>query len=282
MNKLLPLLGLAAIALTSHSLAAADDGALEAAWDHPPPEARLRAYWWWLNSNVTNESITHDLEEMRDKGFGGAVIFDADGSGQDGNTRVPAGPAFFSPAWRELYKHTLREADRLGLEMSLNIQSGWNLGGPVVKAEDAAKKLVWSETKIQGPAGAALTPADAAAQRCLVPGPLRSRGENHPEPSASSAYTQSGRKGAPPGRWAPPRRTPRSCSRTFPPRRATKTRQPARWSMSRRTSARTGRCTGTRRRATGGCCGSDAPSATTRAFPRPAPGGTATRWMFTT
>ena len=59
---------------------------------------------------------------------------------------MPHGPTFFTPEWRELYKHTLREADRLGLEMSLNIQSGWNLGGPMVKAEDAAKKLVWSET----------------------------------------------------------------------------------------------------------------------------------------
>ena len=50
------------------------------------------------------------------------------------------------PEWRELYQHALREADRLGLEMSLNIQSGWNLGGPMVTADDAAKKLVWSET----------------------------------------------------------------------------------------------------------------------------------------
>ncbi len=34
--------------------------------------------------------------------------------------------------------------------MSLNIQSGWNLGGPVVTKEDAAKKYVWSELKITG------------------------------------------------------------------------------------------------------------------------------------
>src|SRR5512137_107913 len=116
-----------------------------AAWDdqafvNPPPEARLRAYWWWLNGNVTKAAITRDLEEMAAKGFGGALICDAGGAEQDGNARVPHGPDFFSPEWRELYKHTLREADRLGLEMSLNIQSGWNLGGPVVKAEDAPKK----------------------------------------------------------------------------------------------------------------------------------------------
>jgi len=112
----------------------------------------LRAYWWWLNGNVTKASITRDLEEMAAKGFGGALICDAGGAEQDGNDRVPHGPDFFSVEWRELYQHALHEADRLGLEMSLNIQSGWNLGGPMVKAEEAPKRLVWSETRVSGPA----------------------------------------------------------------------------------------------------------------------------------
>jgi len=125
---------------------------LESGWSDPPRDARLRAYWWWLNGCVTREAITRDLEEMKAKGLGGAMICDADGSSQDGNGRAPHGPTFLSPEWRELYKHALREADRLGLEMSLNIQSGWNLGGPTVTADDAAKKLVWSETLVKGPA----------------------------------------------------------------------------------------------------------------------------------
>ena len=125
-------------------------GTLEADWGNPPLDARIRAYWWWINGNVTKEAITRDLEQMKAKGFGGALICDADGSSQDGNDRAPHGPTFFSAEWRELYKHTLGEADRLGLEMSLNIQSGWNLGGPMVTADDAPKKLVWSETRVSG------------------------------------------------------------------------------------------------------------------------------------
>lgn len=119
---------------------------LDRAWQSPPEAARIRAYWWWLNGNVTREAITRDLQEMRAKGFGGAILCDAGGAEQEGNAPVPHGPDFASPAWRELYRHTLKEADRLGLEISLNIQSGWNLGGPRVRAEDAAKKLVWSES----------------------------------------------------------------------------------------------------------------------------------------
>jgi hypothetical protein len=124
---------------------------LERSFVNPPNEARLRAYWWWLNGAVTKASITRDLEEMKAKGFGGALICDADGSSQDGNERAPHGPTFLSDEWRELFRHTLREAHRLGLEMSLNIQSGWNLGGPMVKPQDAPKKLVWTETRITGP-----------------------------------------------------------------------------------------------------------------------------------
>jgi len=137
---------------TSHGVTAnkASDSLAEG-FAHPPRQARLRAYWWWLNGNVTKAAITRDLEEMAAKGFGGALICDAGGAEQDGNARVPHGPDFFSTEWRELYKHTLREADRLGLEMSLNIQSGWNLGGPMVKAEDAPKKLIWSEVRVKGP-----------------------------------------------------------------------------------------------------------------------------------
>ena len=119
-------------------------GGDDQAFVSPPPEARIRAYWWWLNGNVTKAAITRDLEEMAAKGFGGALICDAGGAEQDGNATVPHGPTFFSAEWRELYKHALREAARLGLEMSLNIQSGWNLGGPTVPAEQAPKKLVWS------------------------------------------------------------------------------------------------------------------------------------------
>jgi hypothetical protein len=124
---------------------------LENGWTHPPTRARLRAYWWWLNGNVTPAAITRDLEQMKAKGFGGALLCDADGASQDGNDPVPHGPDFFSAEWRELFKHTLREADRLGLEISLNLQSGWNLGGPMVAPEDAAKKLVWSEAPAHGP-----------------------------------------------------------------------------------------------------------------------------------
>ncbi len=123
---------------------------LRAGFRNPPPQARLRCYWWWLNGNTDKATITHDLEEMKAKGFGGALLVDANGASQNGNQPVPAGPKFGSPAWTELYLHALSEADRLGLEITLNIMSGWNLGGPTVTPEDASKLLTFSRTTIEG------------------------------------------------------------------------------------------------------------------------------------
>jgi len=135
-------------AIIASPLAEADDLATE--FRNPPHSAGIRAFWWWLNSNVTKEAVTRDLEEMKAKGFSGALIFDADGSNQRGNRRVSAGPVFGSPEWTELFVHACQEAKRLDLELSLNIQSGWNLGGPKVTAEEATQTLVWSKTEVKG------------------------------------------------------------------------------------------------------------------------------------
>jgi hypothetical protein len=132
---------------------AAEASGLERAFQTPPRRAGVRCWWWWLNSNVTKEAITRDLEAMHDKGFSGAMIFDAGTElrwGPDQN--VPNGPMFSSPEWTELYLHALREAKRLDLEVGLSIQSGWNLGGPHVTLDDKAKQLTASEMQFKGPA----------------------------------------------------------------------------------------------------------------------------------
>ena len=122
----------------------------EKIFQNPPPQYGIRCWWWWLNGNVTKEAITRDLSEMKAKGFSGACIFDAGGQDQRGNGNVPEGPLWGSEAWRELYFHAIKEANRLDLVMSLSIQSGWNLGGPDVTPEEAAKQTVFSEIKIKG------------------------------------------------------------------------------------------------------------------------------------
>jgi hypothetical protein len=124
---------------------------LRADFINPPDYAGLRAFWWWLNSNLTEDCITKDLEAMRANGYGGAIIFDAGSSNYTVAHKTEPGPAFLSERWMELYKHAIREADRLGLELTINVQSGWNPGGPSVTPENAMKRITWSEKDITGP-----------------------------------------------------------------------------------------------------------------------------------
>lgn len=123
---------------------------LEQGWANPPRLARTRCWWWWLNGNTDKKTITRDLEAMKANGLGGANVIDAGGDTQEGNKRVPHGPHFGSKEWRELFRHTMAEADRLGLELGFNIQSGWNLGGPNVPIEESSKKVTFSTTTIEG------------------------------------------------------------------------------------------------------------------------------------
>ena len=113
---------------------------------HPPSVAKLRCYWWWLNGNTNEATITRDLTEMSRKGFGGVLLVDADGSEQQGNEKVLPGPTFGSPQWIRLYVFALKTASARHLEVTLNATSGWNLGGPDVTPAQASKLLTWSRT----------------------------------------------------------------------------------------------------------------------------------------
>ena len=127
--------------------------ALRAGFDDPPKAAKLRCYWWWLNGNTTDGTITRDLEGMKSHGYAGAILVDADGSGQEGNLEVPVGPAIGSPKWIALFVHALAEAQRLGLEISLNVTSRLDvgiIGGPTVAPQDAMKLLTYSRSLVEG------------------------------------------------------------------------------------------------------------------------------------
>jgi hypothetical protein len=136
-----------------HSQTLNQPDTLRAGFLEPPASAGLRCYWWWLKGNTTADTITRDLEGMKSHGYGGAILVDADGSGQLGAREVPTGPAIGSPQWMTLFLHALDVAKKLNLEISLNVTSRWDvgiIGGPTVTPEDAMKLMTWSRTTVEG------------------------------------------------------------------------------------------------------------------------------------
>jgi hypothetical protein len=102
-------------------------------------------YWFFINGNITREGITADLSAMKAAGIGGVILMEVD-------VGVPAGPVhFMGPEWRALFKHAVREAERLGLEMAVNVGPGWTgSGGPWVPVEQSMQHVVVVETNLIG------------------------------------------------------------------------------------------------------------------------------------
>lgn len=139
----------------------------------PPMETRPWCYYWILKGNVTESQITSDLEAMAEKGFGGILLFDSryyyDEFDSKEHVPVPLHikHIFMSEEWQNLVMHLLREAERLGMQVSLNIaDSGGMLRGPWDMKELGPKEVVWTEENVNGPKSVTVTlpkaPADFA------------------------------------------------------------------------------------------------------------------------
>lgn len=121
---------------------------LEQGFKDPPDSAKPRVWWHWMNGNVTKEGIQLDLEWMKRVGIGGFQNFDASlGTPQVVEKRL----VFMTPEWKDAFRYAATLADHLGLEMAIAGSPGWSeSGGPWVTPEHAMKKLVWSETRVEG------------------------------------------------------------------------------------------------------------------------------------
>ncbi len=121
---------------------------LESGFVNPPDSARPRVWWHWMNGNITKEGIRADLEWMHRIGIRGFQNFDAAlMTPQIVKKRL----VYMTPEWKDAFRFTTRLADSLGLEMAIAGSPGWSeSGGPWVKPEEAMKKYVWSETRVEG------------------------------------------------------------------------------------------------------------------------------------
>jgi hypothetical protein len=142
----LALRGAAALGADAFSPEVADS--LSAGFREPPAAARPRVWWHWMNGNITQEGIRLDMEWMHRIGIGGLQNFDA----SLGTPKlVDQSLAFMTPEWQRAFRYAAGLADRFGMELSIAGSPGWSeSGGPWIRPDQAMKKLVWSETQLQG------------------------------------------------------------------------------------------------------------------------------------
>lgn len=119
---------------------------LEASFVSPPDAARPGVYWYFMDGNLNGKEMTADLESMKSAGLGNLVFLEVD-------VGIPKGPVkWMSEQWQELFVQTVRDAERLGIDITLGIGPGWcGSGGPWVKPEQSMQHLVYSSVDVNGP-----------------------------------------------------------------------------------------------------------------------------------
>jgi len=124
-------------------------GDLERGFVTPPDDAKPRVYWFWIFNRVDKEGITRDLEEFKAKGISGVTLICNGGYG--GETPL-LGVKYQSPEWWELFRHAVKEAKRVNIEIGFNLSAGgWVMCGPWVTQDGAMKKVVQANVTVQGP-----------------------------------------------------------------------------------------------------------------------------------
>lgn len=143
----------AVLALSATTWAgAAEPVSLDQRFRNVPDADRPWVYWWWVNGNVDEKTITRDLDAMKQAGIGGLLMFDARGYHDDHIGPVPVKMEFMSEEWRKMLKLAIEKAGTLGLEVSVNLSScAGALKGPWAVGDDVPKKLVWTATEVKGP-----------------------------------------------------------------------------------------------------------------------------------
>lgn len=118
---------------------------IKSGFANPPTESLPRAWWHWINGNISKEGITADLEAMHKMGLGSATILDVSCSHFTGDVET------LSPKWYEYVNFAINEAARLGMEITVSNCPGWSSsGGPWIKPENGMKNIAWTEAYVEG------------------------------------------------------------------------------------------------------------------------------------
>jgi hypothetical protein len=118
---------------------------LEANFKNPPQTVKPRTWMHVMSGNMSKAGITKDLEAMAEAGIGGIILFNVTHYVPKGNT------IFNSPEHIEMTAFAAAECERLGLSFGVHNCDGWtSSGGPWVKAEDAMKRVTYTQTVVNG------------------------------------------------------------------------------------------------------------------------------------
>ena len=95
------------------------------------------AVWSWDNKDITFQAVRDKLDTMRKVGFGGCCILAVD--------------AYREPGYWRVFNFAMKEADRLGLDLGMQMSDHGLLPDDIrITPSEAMQRLVWSDTIVDG------------------------------------------------------------------------------------------------------------------------------------
>ena len=146
------------------------------AWPESTIQTRPGARWWWLGSAVDDANLSYLMEEYAKTGIGTleiTPIYSVKGAKNN--------ISFLSTEWMNKLKKVESLGAEYGIQVDMNMGSGWPFGGPTVTLDEAAGKLVTTQEVITTTAEAPtltydVTPAPYSTLNCVMAFPQKIAG----------------------------------------------------------------------------------------------------------
>jgi len=113
----------------------------------PVVEKQMKPWtrWWWMGNAVNEANISKVLAQYQKAGIGGVEITPIYGAVGFEQRYID----FLSPKWMKMLNHTVQQSNTLGMGVDMNTGTGWPFGGPNVKPEQAATKLIVQQYELK-------------------------------------------------------------------------------------------------------------------------------------
>jgi hypothetical protein len=120
--------------------------AQELSWPEITQNARPWTRWWWPGSIVSQADLTAAMQKYKDAGLGGLELTVIYGVKGEEDKFID----YLSPKWMDMFTYTLKEGERLGLDIDLANASGWPFGGKWVDPSDACRNINYKTYSLKG------------------------------------------------------------------------------------------------------------------------------------
>jgi hypothetical protein len=135
------------ISTLSISIVANADVSTDWHWPKPTNVMKPWVYNWWMGSVVSSGDLRYQMDELKDKGFGGLHVVPIYGAKGFEKQYRP----FLSQKWIEGWNYAAKAARSRGLDIDLSMGSGWCFGGPWIDVKHATSSKF--RVKRAGPGG---------------------------------------------------------------------------------------------------------------------------------